>query len=94
MAQENAKEKALDYLDYAGFSREGLIKQLNFEGFSTKDINAALATFNVNWNDEAAEKAAAYMDYSSFSRSGLISQLTFEGFTAKQAAYGAKSVGL
>lgn len=93
-AQENAKESAEDYLDYSGFSQKGLIKQLEFEEYRTKDIEAALATMKVDWNAEAAESAAAYVDYSSFSHSGLVKQLKFEGYTTKQAEHGADSVGL
>ncbi|MEV4351219.1 Ltp family lipoprotein [Actinoplanes sp. NPDC049596] len=34
-AQENAVEKAADYLETGSFSRSGLISQLKFEGFTT-----------------------------------------------------------
>ncbi|HMM96280.1 Ltp family lipoprotein [Phycicoccus sp.] len=94
VAQENAKGRAESYLEMTGFSQKGLIEQLKFEGYATKDITAALATMTVNWNAEAAEKARSYMDMTHFSRKGLIEQLVFEGFTSKQAAYGAKAVGL
>jgi hypothetical protein len=94
VAQQNAKGTAEDYLDYSGFSKKGLIEQLEFEGYKAKDITAALATMKVDWNAEAAESAKAYVDYSHFSRSGLIEQLKFEGYSSKQAAHGADSVGL
>ncbi|MGG5257536.1 Ltp family lipoprotein [Phycicoccus avicenniae] len=93
-AQENAKGSAESYLDMSGFSRKGLIEQLKFEDYATKDIEAALATMKVNWNEEAAQSAESYMEMSHFSRGSLIDQLKFEGYTSKQAAYGAKSVGL
>ena len=93
-AQENAKGTAEDYLDMSGFSKKGLIEQLKFEGYKTKDIDAALATMKVNWNAEAAESAQSYVDMSHFSHKSLTDQLEFEGFTSKQAAYGVKSVGL
>jgi len=93
-AQENAKGTAEDYLDMSGFSKKALIEQLKFEGYKTKDINAALATMKVNWNAEAAESAQSYVDMSHFSHKSLTDQLEFEGFTSKQAAYGVKSVGL
>jgi host cell surface-exposed lipoprotein/uncharacterized protein DUF2510 len=94
VAQENAVGAAEGYLDYSGFSKKGLIKQLEFEGYKSKDITAALATMKVDWNAEVEQSAQAYVDYSHFSRSGLIRQLKFEGFTSKQAAHGADSVGL
>jgi hypothetical protein len=40
VSQENAVEKVADYLDYTAFSRSGLIKQLEYEGFT-----AAQATY-------------------------------------------------
>ncbi|MFF5076095.1 Ltp family lipoprotein [Actinoplanes sp. NPDC000266] len=94
VSQENAVEKAADYLSYTAFSRSGLIKQLKFEGFSAKDATFGVDAQKANWNEQAAKTAEDYLSYSSFSRSGLIKQLKFEGFTAKQAAYGVKKAGL
>ena len=94
VAQENAKGTAQDYLDMSGFSKKGLVDQLKFEGYKAKDIDAALATMKVNWNNEAAESAKSYVEMSHFSRRSLIEQLKFEGYTSKQAAHGADSVGL
>ncbi len=92
--QENAKGSAESYLEMSGFSKKGLIDQLKFEGYKSKDIDAALATMKVDWNAEAAESAKDYLAMTHFSRSGLIDQLEFEGYTAKQAAYGVKAAGL
>ncbi len=94
VSQQNAVDKAADYLSTSAFARSGLIKQLKFEGFSTKDATFGVDAQKANWNEQAAKKAAEYLDTSSFSRSGLITQLKFEGFTTKQANYGVKKVGL
>ncbi|GIF18000.1 hypothetical protein Ate02nite_07300 [Paractinoplanes tereljensis] len=94
VSQQNAVDKAADYLSYSAFSRSGLIKQLKFEGFSTKQATFGVDAQKANWNEQAAKKAADYLETSSFSRSGLIGQLKFEGFTATQANYGVKKVGL
>jgi type IV secretory pathway VirB10-like protein len=94
VAQENAIESAQSYLDFAGFSRKGLIDQLVYEGFSKKDAAIAVDRIKPNWKKEAVESAESYLDYSSFSRSGLIDQLEYEGFTPAQAAYAANKVGL
>jgi hypothetical protein len=93
-SQENAVKSAESYLDLMGFSRSGLIKQLEFEGYSTKDATFAVVHISPNWNAEAAEKAKSYLDTQAFSRSGLIDQLKFEGFTQAQAEYGVKQTGL
>ncbi len=36
--------KAESYIEYTAFSRTGLIKQLKYEGFSTKDSTFAVDT--------------------------------------------------
>jgi hypothetical protein len=94
VSQSNAREKAADYLDYSSFSRSGLIKQLEYEGFSTADATYGVDALGVDWNEQAAKKAAEYLDYSSFSRSGLIDQLLYEGFSPAEAEYGVSTTGL
>ena len=43
LSQKNAIRKAKSYLDISGFSRSGLMEQLEFEGFTTQQ-----ATYGVN----------------------------------------------
>lgn len=93
-SQRNALNKANDYLDYTAFSRKGLIKQLEFEGFSNADATWAVDNCGADWNEQAYKKAKDYLDYSSFSHSGLVDQLEYEGFTSEQAEYGVNKVGL
>ncbi|MHA6780266.1 Ltp family lipoprotein [Pseudonocardia saturnea] len=94
VSQENALQSADSYLDFSGFSRSGLIKQLEYEGYSTADATFAVDTVTVDWFVQAERSAESYMEFSSFSRSGLIGQLDYEGFTSAQAEHGANSVGL
>lgn len=94
VSQRNAVRTANDYLDYTAFSREGLIKQLEYDDFSTADATFAVDHITVDWNVQAAKAAKAYLDYSGFSRGGLIDQLEYDGFTSAQAAYGASAAGL
>jgi hypothetical protein len=42
VSQQQAVRKAKSYLRVSAFSRSGLIKQLKFEGFSTKDATRAV----------------------------------------------------
>jgi host cell surface-exposed lipoprotein/uncharacterized protein DUF2510 len=94
-AQDNAIAKAESYLDYTGFSKQGLIKQLEFDQFSTADATFAVehleANGSVDWNEQAVKKAKSYLDYTSFSLSGLVNQLEFDGFTPSEAQYGANT---
>lgn len=90
----NARRSAQSYLDLMGFSRTGLIEQLEFEGYPTDVATAAVDSLDVDWFAEAAESAQSYVDMMGFSRSGLVEQLMFEGFTAEEAEHGATAVGL
>lgn len=92
--QENARRAAESYLETAPFSRTGLIGQLKFEGYSTKDATYAVDHVGANWNEQAAKSAESYLETSPFSRSGLIEQLEFEGYTPAQARYGVDKTGL
>jgi hypothetical protein len=94
VSQKNARETAKSYLSHSSFSRSGLIEQLEYEGFSSKDATYGVDKQNADWNAQAVATAKSYLSHSSFSRSGLIEQLEYEGFTAKQAAYGVSQTGL
>jgi hypothetical protein len=93
-SQQNAVQKAKEYLDMSAFSRIGLIKQLEYEGFSAEDSTNAVDAIVVDWNQQAAKKAKEYLAMSAFSRSGLLQQLAYEGFTPAQAEYGVATTGL
>jgi hypothetical protein len=93
MGQQQAVGKAQDYLDYTAFSRQGLIEQLIYEGFTKADGEYAVDYVAPDWNEQAALKAQDYLDYTAFSRQGLIDQLIFDGFTKAQAEYGVAAVG-
>jgi hypothetical protein len=88
VSQQNARESAESYLSFSGFSREGLIKQLEFEEYSNEDATYAVDILNVDWNEQAKRSAESYLDTMAFSRTGLISQLEFEGYTTEEATFG------
>lgn len=93
IGQRNALKKAKNYLDVMAFSYSGMIKQLEYEGYSNAEAVYGADNCGADWNEQAAKKAESYLDVMSFSRSGLIEQLTYEGFTQAQAEYGATAVG-
>lgn len=92
--QRNAVRSAQSYLDFSSFSRQGLIDQLEYEGYSTEDATFAVDYVSPDWNEQAAKSAQSYLDFSPFSRQGLIEQLIYEGFTDAQAVYGVDQAGL
>jgi hypothetical protein len=94
MSQQNAVQKAQDYLDFTAFSRQGLIKQLEYDNFSPEDATFAVDNVTVDWNGQAAKKAKDYLDFTAFSHGGLVKQLEYDGFTPAQAEYGVAAAGL
>ncbi|MDD3174347.1 MAG: Ltp family lipoprotein [Herbinix sp.] len=94
VSQKNAVNKAKSYLDLTGFSRDGLVAQLEYDKFSNADAFYGADNAGADWSVEAEQKAKSYMEFSSFSRQGLIDQLVYEKFTIEQATHGADSVGL
>lgn len=93
LGEKNALETAKSYLSYSSYSYTGLIGQLEYEGYTTKEATYGADNCGADWNEQAAKCAASYMKYSSYSRQRLYDQLIYEGFTAEQAEYGVKSVG-
>jgi hypothetical protein len=94
-SQQQAVQSAKQYLGMGGFSRTGLIKQLEYEHFSEDDATYAVDNITVDWNQQAAKSAKQYLSMGGgFSHDGLVNQLTYEGFTESQAEYGASAAGL
>ncbi|MDI9476666.1 MAG: Ltp family lipoprotein [Natronincolaceae bacterium] len=93
LSQKNAVGKAKDYLSVMAYSKSGLIKQLEFEGFDNEDATYAVNKINVNWKEQAVKKGRDYLDIMNYSRSGLIKQLEFEGFTNEEATYAVDEIG-
>lgn len=93
VGETNALRKAEDYLKIMAFSYNGIIKQLEYEGFTTEQATYAADNCGADWNEQAAKKAKDYLSIMAFSRDGLINQLVYEGFTQEQAVYGAEQNG-
>jgi len=87
--ERNAVQKAKEYLDFMHFSYEGLVEQLEFEGFTHSDAVYGAEHCGADWYEQAVGKAREYLDFMSFSYDGLVEQLEYEGFTHDQAVHGA-----
>ena len=93
--QRNARNAAKRYLEFAPFSRAGLIEQLSSsagDGYSVADATYAVDAQHANWNEQAYKAAKKYLSFTSFSRTGLIEQLESaagDKYTHAQAVYGA-----
>ena len=88
IGEQNALDKALSYLEFSAFSKEGLRGQLEYEGFKKSEIDYAIKNCGANWKEQAVKKAKEYLEYQSFSKKGLYDQLIYEKFTEEQAQYG------
>lgn len=88
--QKEALESAKSYIKYLSFSKEGLRDQLDYEGFSKKEINYAIKKCKANWKKECLESAKSYLKTSGFSKKGLKEQLEYEGYTKKEIKYAFK----
>lgn len=91
--EKNALKKAKSYLEYSAFSRDGLIGQLEFEGYTNSEATYGVDNVGADWNEQAIKKAGQYLEYSAFSYTGLVEQLEFEKFTHEQAVYGVDNCG-
>lgn len=89
LGQKNAVNSAKRYLNTTAFSYEGLINQLEYEGYTIEDATYAVDHCGADWSKQALVKAKQYLDTSAFSYMGLIDQLEYEKFTTEQATYGA-----
>lgn len=93
LGEKNALKHAKTYLNVMPFSYEGLIEQLEYEGYTHNEAVYGADNCGADWYEEAYKKAQSYLDIMSFSRSGLIEQLEYEGFTTSEAEYAADMVG-
>lgn len=95
VSQGQAVVSAKSYVSALGtLSQSGMVKQLEFGGFSAADATYGAANDGANYTTAADNDATAYMQLGGFSAKSLTAQLAFDGFTAKQAAAGVASVGL
>ena len=86
--RSQATSMAKSYLRSQGFSKSGLVEQLEYEGFSRSAAVYGATHAGANWLTQAVSVAKSYLRSQAFSRSGLIEQLEYEGFTRYQASYG------
>jgi 3-oxoacyl-ACP reductase-like protein len=95
VSEQQALDDAQSYLNMgSGFSRDGLIGQLEFDKFSAADATWAADNSGADWNAQAVMSAKGYMQMGGFSRGSLIDQLQFDKYTYAQASYAASQVGL
>lgn len=93
---DSAVESARSYLDSSHFSRQSLIDQLEFEGFTSSDAALAADSLAPDWFAEAAEGAQSWIESEYFegTRQDILEILiSIHYFLQEQAEYGATAVG-
>lgn len=93
VGETNALSSAEDYLLLMPFSYNGLIEQLEYEGYTHAEATYAADNCGADWYAQALEEAKDYLSLMSFSYSGLIEQLEYEGYTTAEATYAADNCG-
>lgn len=93
LGMQNALKSANQYLNFTAFSYTGLIKQLEYEGYSNSEAVYAVDNCGADWYEQAVKSGKQYLNFTSFSRDGLIRQLEYEGFTNDQAVYAVNELG-
>lgn len=91
--QPDALSAANQYLATMPFSHDGLIHQLEYEGYTNEDAIYAADNCGADWNQQALLAAMKYLDSMPFSSEGLAHQLKYESFTPEQASYGVENCG-
>ena len=91
---EQASQSARNLLSFGGFSRQGLIEQLEYEGYTNSEATFGADAQNADWNEQASRVAQSYLDFAEFTRQELVNQLLFDDFAQSEAEYGVNAVGL
>ncbi len=60
LEQENAIQKAKDYLNFTAFSKSGLVTQLEYDGFSNEDSTFAVNNIEVDWKEYNTNTVTAW----------------------------------
>ena len=93
-SQQKALDRAKEYLSNLPLSHDGMVTQLEFDGYSNADATYAADNCGANWNEQAARMANQLLTTGSYTRATMIEELKSNGFTDDQAAYGADAAKL
>lgn len=93
-SEQKALDRAKEYLSNLPLSHDGMVTQLEFDGYSNADATYAADNCGANWNEQAARMANQLLTTGSYTRATMIEELKSNGFTDDQAAYGADAAKL
>lgn len=87
IGQQNALTKAIAYIDSSDFSETKLRSQLEYEGFTTDEIDYAMDIVPADYDLEASNRAVLYYTTQNLSKQRIMTQLEFEGYTDSEINY-------
>lgn len=93
IGENNALRQAKDYLSFIPFSYNGLISQLEYDGYTNVESVYAADHCGADWYGQAVKSACDYLSVIPFSFDGLVQQLEYDGYTNAEALYGAENCG-
>ena len=83
----------VEYLESSAYSRNGLIEQVEYDGFTKEQAIYGADNSNADWFEQAIKGAKEHLDASKYTRDELIEQLKYGGYTQKEALYGVNNCG-
>lgn len=83
-----ANQRAEGAIEYAAFSKPGLVRQLQGELFTQEQATEAVEGLDVDWSIQAERSARETSQNIAISRSRLLYSLTDDGFTEVEAERG------
>lgn len=87
IGEQNALTKAIAYINSSDFSETKLRSQLEFEGFTTEEIDYAMDIVPADYDLEASNRAYIYYTTQNLSKERIRTQLEYEGYTEDQINY-------
>lgn len=89
---EEALSQAQGYIESGAFSHDGLVEQLEYEGYGEKNATYAADNVGADWSAEALQSAQSYVDHIGISSEHLYEMLDYEKFTPDQIDYAMQNV--
>lgn len=83
---------ATRFNNHTGYSKQGLLDQLLYQGYSYEAAWYAVDNVAADWYLNARRSAEGYVLYSGYSKVGLHQQLLYEGYLPEEATYGVETV--
>ena len=90
-ASEKEKEiikTAQGYVTSSHMSYDGIVKQLEYEGYSYDEATYGAEYCGADWKEQAVKAAKSYMSiFPEFTKDKLVEQLEYDGFSNENAIY-------